>query len=265
MTSMMTTTSTMTTLFGGLAAVFVLYALGGLLPRLPAMLRALLAGLLPLVAYFVLIIGRWPGLDVVAMHISVFLAAGLVLHAVSQFRRRSGGHMHWVPKLLTAFFIALVVINGSLLYIATRGLPEPVARWWLSGDGSAVHSGFSGVVQHGQSAAKAVSSELSQTHRESQLGWQVEVSGLEGDATERRVEVRVRDRTGLPVERVEAELRLLRPGAGEASVSELLAARAPGVYEGGLRLPAGGRWVAELRLRRDGMQHYHATQELVAP
>ncbi|MDP2056705.1 MAG: hypothetical protein Q8K35_02970, partial [Thiobacillus sp.] len=123
--------NTMITLFGGLAAVLVLYVMGGAIRSLPPILRAVLAGLIPLLAYFVLIVGRWPGLDVVAMHISVFLAAGLVLFAVTQFRQYSVGRMHWAPKLLTAFFLGLVVVNGSLLYIATKGLPDPLARWWL--------------------------------------------------------------------------------------------------------------------------------------
>lgn len=257
--------NTMTSLFGGLVAVFVLYLLGGMIRSLPPILRALLAGLIPLLGYFVLIVGNWPGLDVVAMHISVFLAAGLVLYAVSQFRRRSTGRMHWVPKLLIAFFIGLVVVNGSLLYIATKGLPEPLGRWWLGSDGGAVYSGFSGVVRHGQSAAKAVSSELSQVHRESELGWQVDVVGLDGSEAERVVEVRVKDRTGLPVDRIDAELRLLRPGAADAALTLPLGALAPGVYGGVLGLPASGRWLVELRLLRERKLHYLFTQETVAP
>lgn len=258
-------TNTLLTLSGGLVAVFVLYALGGRVPGLPPLLRALLAGLLPLLAYFLLIVGRWPGLDVAAIHISVFLAAGLVLHAVTQFRHRSGGRMHWAPKLLIVFFAGLAVLNGTLLYIATQGLPEPIGRWWLSHDGSTVHSGFSGVVQHGQQAAKAVSSELTQAHRESLTGWQVDVLGLGGDAMARLAQVRVRDRTGLPVEGVEAQLRLLRPGAAQPVLTLALDARAAGVYEGVLQLPAGGRWIADVRLLRDGAQQYHYTEELMAP
>lgn len=257
--------NTLTTLFGGLAAVFVLYAAGGAIRGLPPILRALLAGLLPLLGYFVLIVGRWPGLDVAAIHISVFLAAGLVLHAVTQFRRRGTGRMHWVPKLLTAFFLGLVVVNGSLLYIATRGLPEPVARWWLGSDGGAVYSGFSGVVEHGQSAAKAVSSELSQAHRESELGWQVEMSGLDSNETPRAIQVRVKDRTGLPVDRIDGELRLQRPGAVQSPLIVPLSALDAGLYGGVLHLPASGRWLVELRLQRDGKVHYQHTQEVVAP
>lgn len=257
--------STMTTLFGGLGAVFALYLLGGAIRSLSPMLRAVLAGIVPLLAYFVLIVGRWPGLDVVAIHISVFLAAALVLFALTQFRQRSAGRMHWAPKLLTAFFIGLVFLNAALLYIATNGLPGPVARWWLGSDGNAVYSGFSGVVAHDQAAAKAVSSELSEAHRESQTGWQVEMSGLDGAGLTRPVQVRVRDRTGLPVERVQAELRLSRPGAATPALTLSLDTVEAGVYIGALTLPAAGRWLAELRLNQGGELRYHSTLELLTP
>lgn len=257
--------NTLTTLFGGLAAVFALYVAGGAIRGLPPILRALLAGLLPLLAYFVFIIGRWPGLDVAAIHISVFLAAALVLHAFTQFRRRSAGRMHWIPKLLTAFFLGLVVVNATLLYIASNGLPGPLARWWLGSEGGAVYSGFSGVVEHGQGAAKAVSSELSQAHRESELGWQIEMSGLEGNEATRAIQVRVQDRTGLPVDRIEAELRLLRPGAAQPALILPLNALDAGTYGGVLRLPTSGRWLVELRLQRDRTLQYQHTQEVLAP
>lgn len=254
--------NTMTTLFGGLAAVLVLYGIGGLFRNLPPMLRAVLAGVIPLVAYFILIVGRWPGMDVVAMHISVFLASALVLFAMTQFRQRGTERMHWAPKLLIAFFVGLALINATLLHIATKGLPEPLARWWLGSDGGAVYSGFSGVVPHGESAAKAVSSELSEAHRESQLGWQVEVSGLEQGGHSIPIQVRVKDRTGLPVERVNATVRLRRPGATLPALTLPLNAGEAGVYVGLLSVPAGGRWLAELQLLRDGEVHYRSTREL---
>lgn len=257
--------NTMITLFGGLAAVLALYAVGGLFRSLPPVLRAVLAGLVPLVVYFALIVGRWPGLDVVAIHISVFLAAALVLFALSQFHRRGGGRMHWAPKLLTGFFIGLVFVNGSLLYIATNGLPEPVAHWWLGSDGGAVYSGFSGVVTHDPNAAKAVSSELSAAHRESVLGWRVEVSGLDRSGNSRLVRIRVKDRTGLPVDGVLAELRLQRPGAVAPTLTLPLDTVEAGVYSGALTLPGDGRWLVELRLMRDGKLHYHDIQELLTP
>jgi nitrogen fixation protein FixH len=256
--------NTMITLFGGLGAVLALYAIGGFFRGLPPLLRALLAGVIPLLGYFILVMGHWPGLDVVAIHISVFLVAALVLFAMTQFRRRGAGRMHWAPKLLTGFFIGLVFINATLLYISTQGLPEPIGRWWLGSDGGPVYSGFSGVVPHGQGAARAVSSELSEAHRESLLGWQVEVTGLDGAESNRTIRVRVKDRTGLPVDRVSVELRLQRPGAAAPSLTLPLNAVDAGVYSGSLTLPAPGRWLVELRLMQGGEVHYHSIQELVA-
>ena len=257
--------TTMTTLFGGLSAVLVLYAVGGVFRSLPPMLRAVLAAVIPLMAYFVLIVGRWPGLDVVAMHISVFSATALVLFAITQFRRRGSERMHWAPKLLITFFVGLVFINATLLQIATKGLPEPLARWWLGSKGGAVYSGFSGAVPHGEGAARAVSSELSETHRELQLGWQVKVSGLESLGKVNPIQIRIRDRTGLPVERVDAEIRLLRPGATEPTLTLPLKAQEAGVYTGVLTLPATGRWLLEMRLMQDGKLYNHSIQELTAP
>jgi nitrogen fixation protein FixH len=256
--------TTMTTLFGGLSAVLVLYAVGGIFRTLPPMLRAVLAAVIPLMAYFVLIVGHWPGLDVVAMHISIFSATALVLFAITQFRRRGSERIHWAPKLLIAFFVGLVLINATLLQIATKGLPEPLARWWLGSKGGAVYSGFSGAVPHGEGAAKAVSSELNEAHRELQLGWQVTVSGLESLGKVNPIQIRIRDRTGLPVERVDAEIRLLRPGATEPTLTLPLKAQEAGVYAGVLSLPATGRWLLEMRLMQDGKLYSHSIQELTA-
>jgi nitrogen fixation protein FixH len=256
--------NTFVSLFGGLAGVLVLYAAGRAVPRLPPALRAALAGTIPLVAYFIVILGHWPGLDVVAIHISVFLAAALVLYAYSQFRRRAGGGLHWAPRLLIAFFAGLVVLNAALLHIATQGLPEPLARWWLGSDGGAVYSGFSGVVQHGQKAARAVSSELTETYRESQTGWTVDVSGLDRAARIRPLQLRVKDPTGLPVERVAAQLRLLRPGATVPAQTLSLEAGGAGVYLGVLTLPDAGRWLLEVRLLREGVLQYRSIHEVNA-
>lgn len=257
--------NTITTLFGGLASVLFLYLAGGRVRGLPLLLRAVLAGLIPLLAYFALIVGRWPGLDVVAIHISVFLAAALVLFATSQWRRRGGGRMHWAPRLLIVFFAGLVGINAALLYIATSGLPESIGRWWLGGDGGPVYSGFSGVVTHGQGAAKAVSSELSEAHREARLGWQVEVEGLDTPGRTLPVTIRVRDRTGLPVEDAQAVLMLLRPGAAAPVRRSALARTEPGVFQGALLLPDAGRWLVEVELRQQDHIRYRGTHEVTLP
>ena len=41
-----------------------------------------------------------------------------------------------------------------------------------------------------------------------------------------------------------------------------LASAEPGVYIGALVLPAGGRWLVEVRLTQDGETRYRSTQEV---
>lgn len=254
--------TTFTTLFGGLAVLFVLYFLLGFAPRLPALFRALIAGGVPLTAYFAqLWVADWPGLDVIAIHISVFIAAAAVLYVLGEYRRRHG-RLHWVPRLLIAFFILLALINASLLRIATDGLPAPVAAWWL---GDEVASGFSGVVTHAGDAAKGVSAARAAEHQRAELGWQVATEGLLQDGpSERDVVVRARDRTGLPLSGLTASLQLARPGAGETGISVPLLPADTGVYSGRLVLPGPGRWLVEIVLVA-GEARYAETRELVAP
>lgn len=257
--------TTFDTLFGGLAAVVVLFFLLGFARSLPPLFRALIAGGTPLFAYFVSLFGKsMPGLDVIAIHVSVFVAAAAVLHVLAQFRRKQG-RLHWAPRLLIAFFVLLAFINATLMQIATKGLPDSLAQWWLGSKG-VVHSGFSGVVEHGEMAAKGESSGLSRRHRQKLLGWKLEAEGLDprGPA-ERRVVVRVRDRTSLPVAGLAAKLALVRPG-GDAVVAETpLAEIQDGVYAGVVRLPQRGRWYAELNLAQAGKLKFTETRELIAP
>src|SRR3569623_435734 len=134
------------------------------------------------------------------------------------------------------FFAGLSVLLGGCLYIANKGLPEPIGRWWLGSKGGPVYSKYSNIIPHNQEAATAISSELSMAHREAELGWDIDVSGLDGNESVRTVRVRVRNHTGLPVDRVVAELRLHRPGAVQAPLTVPLPELDAGVYGGVLQV-----------------------------
>ena len=66
-------------------------------------------------------------------------------------------------------------------------------------------------------------------------------------------------------ERVDAEVRLLRPGETTPVLTLPLSAAEPGVYLGVLLLPASGLWLLELRLKLDDELRYRSMHELAAP
>lgn len=234
------------TLFGGLAAVLLLFALARSL-RMPAELAGMTAAGLPLLAYIVMLFGRWPGLDVVAIHIAVFIIAAFVLVVLSRLRARQT-RMHWVPKALIAFFLVLIAMNAGFLYVSTKGLPPALARLWLpGGDRQALNTGFAGTTRHGEEAAKAIGADLSRQHRNEALGWQVRVEGLRmptvgGNA----VTVFADGRDGRPLAGLAGEWRVARPGAQPDRVP--LTATVAGQYEARLDFPGPGLWLVELRL-----------------
>lgn len=254
--------TTLTSLVGGLLLMLILYGTLGWVTALTQATRTILASSLTLITYFFLIVGRWPGLDVVAMHISIFLVSGLLLYLYVS-RRRNKAKLHWVPKTLIGFFVLLAVINSFLLYISTRGLPPQIARYWLPGD-DIKNSGFSGVVGHDQTAAKAVSSELSRSHASTQLGWQIQVTGLqEFTQTSQVVSVKVLDRSGLPVRGLQVQLNLLRPGAVNQVATIPLVYKEAGEYSNILDIPAKGRWLVEVELSQQGQVMYREAREMV--
>ncbi len=233
------------TLFGGLAAVLMLFAVLRTL-RVPAELAGLVAAVLPLFAYTATLFGDWPGMDVVSIHIAVFIIAAFVLVVFSRHRAKQT-RMHWVPKALIAFFLVLIVLNASFLYISTQGLPPSLARVLLPGSGKeTLHTGFSGTTRHGEEAAKGIGADLSKEYRNEQLGWQVRVEGLRMPTVGRNtVTIFVEDREGKPLTGLSGSIEVARPG----SKGETRALKAgPGQYEASLEFPASGLWLVRLEL-----------------
>jgi nitrogen fixation protein FixH len=250
------------TLFGGLILVILLFALGRAY-RLPAEMAGLLAAGLPLLAFFVYLFGRWPGLDVVAIHIALFISAAFVLVVFSRYRSRQK-RMHWVPKALIVFFAVLAVLNAGFLYVATKGLPASVAGLLLpAGNHEAIHTGFAGTTRHGQEAAKAIGADLSREHRNTLLGWNVRVEGLRQPAVgENTVIVSVEDGRGVPLPGLKGELSLARPGGIPKTYPFSPTGR--GQYKSRLNFEGPGLWVLELHIAQ-GETPYRQSWEITLP
>jgi nitrogen fixation protein FixH len=245
------------TLFGGLLAVVILFAAARAL-RMPPVPAGLLAAGIPLFSYIAMLFGQWPGLDVVAIHIAVFISAAFVLVVLSRYRAKQS-RLHWAPRALIGFFVLLVVMNASFLYVSTKGLPPALAGLLLPGADRTVYTGFSGTTRHGQDAAKAIGADLSRQHRNEQLGWRVRVEGLRMPAVgENAVTVFADDREGRPLGGLSGEWQLARPGATLARVP--LKATVAGQYEARLAFTAPGLWLVELQL-----ESYRQSWEIEVP
>jgi hypothetical protein len=241
--------STLITLFGGLTVVILLFAL---LYRLPLQLRGLLSASLPLLVFFVYSALHWPGLDMMAMHIAVYVSGAFVMVMLMRHRRSSPGKMHWAPKAFITFFVLLTMLMAAFLYIAVQGLPPQIAALIMPGHQSAkMRTGFSGVYEHGEEAAGAINGQLSKQYYQNKLGWTIALQGLyKPSMGVNDVLVQAGDLYGNPLDGLTAVLYVRRPGEGGNGSPSVMTESSTGNFHGQVQLPNSGRWIVELRLTR---------------
>lgn len=253
------------TLFGGALLIVVLYYLLRMF-GVGNYWRGVIGGIVPVVGYLAWSAAHWPGGDVISMHMAVFMATATVLTVIGGRKPGAARALHWGPKVIIAFFLLLFVIDGSFLVISGQGLPPAVAKMILppaAKTSHAAHTAFSGVVPHGQEAAKSVNQYLASTDKQNKLGWSVSLSGLEHPTVghETAATVTAHGADGKPLRDTSVVLALVRPGLAQPEQMVELAETDPGIYRGRLLVSLPGLWVAAVRLQR-GNDRFELQQHL---
>ncbi len=239
-------------LFGGMFLTAMLYGVGRRL-GLANFWAAVAAAAAPSCAYLAYAFSAWPGLDAVTIHLVAYPAVAVLLAQLYGSKADHAHTLHWAPKLMIAFFLAISVLYGGFVYIAGQGLPPVLAQWLLpNAQGRNVHTGFAGVVAHHESAAKGIGQHLQMEHVLARLGWKVEVAGLMTLTPSRPapVAVFIYGPDGQAVADAAVDLSLARPGQKPGAALILDAGRDG--YRGMLPALAAGVWVARLHLAKDG-------------
>lgn len=240
-------------IFGGMLLTALLYWAGRSV-KLSNFWSAVAAAGIPVFAYLIYAVSRWPGLDVVTLHLVTYPTISVLLFQMNEKKPGRDDGVHWVPKLLIAFFLVITTVLGGFVYIAGHGLPPAMAQWLLpNAQGKTLHTGFAGVLEHGEEAAKSIAHQRNIDARLAKLGWNVEVTGLNDLVPVHPGEVRVqlRQSDGQGVAGQQLRLALIRPG-DPAGAGVVMKEVEPGDYRVSLALPAGGAWLAQLSLNADG-------------
>ena len=144
-----------------------------------AKLAAAVTALITVGLYVPYSIVRWPGGDVFAMHLAIYLLASLACGMLLSVRS-SGQGLHWGPAALSGFFIFVVVTGAIFVAVAERGLTSTLGRWLLpESTRGPVSSMFPGVISHDYHKKEALYNDyLQQVERQRQRGWQVQKGWL---------------------------------------------------------------------------------------
>jgi len=229
-----------------------------------ALRSALIVALLALTVYLSLIIGHWPGGDIVAIHLALYLLAsygcGLFLGLREQSATQPGKRVrwHWGPALLIGFFVTLAAVNAVFIVLAQRGLSPQLSQRLLPARENPVTSFFPGEISHDFQEKEALFNDyLAQRHRQEQRGWQVQKGWLQrpvfGQPATFKIVVRSRD--GDPVTDAAVTGRFLRPANSAQDTAFAMHETEAGVYLADLQLPAAGRWDLVLHVDKANERH----------
>ncbi len=241
------------TLFGGGLLVVLLYFSLRMF-KAPTYWRMIISLLVPTVAYAFYASNHWPGGDMVTMHIVFYLAVGYVSGLVgSQMGKRKKQRTEPWPIAIVTFFVVLIILQATFLVVARRGIPVQMAAWFLpEASHHAVYTAFSGVVAHGELAAKGVPQHLRSRYAlVHKLGWNLRIHSLSSATQNRPVLVTIEVttiKTGQPVNGITASLVLRYGGFSPKTHKVILRERSPGIYGALVTFDETGSWEYMLTL-----------------
>ena len=256
------------TLFGGAALIALLY-FGLRLAGVSNYWRGVISGALPTLAIMFYSLSHWPGGDVVALHLAMYVATATVLTLTGDRKKgESRQPMHWIPKIFIGFFLALALLMAAFVSISISGLPPSVAQWFMpNAANKQIYTAFSGEVPHDEAAAKVVSQYMKKSARQRQLGWRVEVDGLDRIRLDQpsEITVSVKDATGQPLVGATVRLGIKHPADGADTGKNLsLAEISPWNYRAQVGMERPGQWVAVLLIER-GQDNFETAKEIIVP
>ena len=248
------------TLFGGLAVAAVLFFVVRKV-GLSNFWAGILSGVLPFIAYIAYSTQHWPGGDVLTIHFAVYLAnAGLLIVFGGMQKKKES--MHWAPKLIIAFFVGLVLLMAILLSISSRGLPDGLVRLVLPNPSNGqVHTGFPGLIPHDRN--KLYESHVQDIEQQKNLGWHVDVQGLDAlkNNLASNVVVKLSDKQNQPIIAATVTIELWRLANSADDQTIQFSETKPGEYHATLRLSDEGSWLTDLEIVK-GEAHYALKQPI---
>ena len=227
--------------------------------RLGATSVAVLVALLALGSYLPWAILDWPGGDVLAIHLAVYLLAAFVCGVFLRNREQGkSGRLHWGPAVIIGFFVGLVVLCAVFMVVAERGLSPFLSAYLLPAHQGAVSSKFPGVISHDFQEKESLYNEyLQQREHQRERGWQIQKGWLGKPVASEPMVFKVVAHThqGEPLTGATVTGRFLRPADSRLDTPFTLPEVEPGVYQASLSLPAAGLWDLVLELREGKELH----------
>lgn len=220
---------------------------------------AAVIALLALAAYLPVVLIQWPGSDVFAIHLALYMVTAYILGIISAQRdarvHASSGPQkwfHWGPAIIVIFFTVIVAMDAVFVTMSLQGMPEALRDVFLpkpTGVRTAQTS-FPGVVpDHFYQKEEQFTRHLNALEEQKKLGWNVRFGWLVKEPVAGRkalFQVVVEEPDGNTLQGAEIRGTFMRSSDSRLDQAFVMDEASPGVYRLGIALPKPGRWQLQL-------------------
>ena len=144
----------------------------------------------------------------------------------------------WIPWLFVAFFVLVVAVNGTMIWLA-------MSSW----TGLAANQAYDKGLRYNRN--------LQAAQRQAALGWQPRLTARLVADTAAETELLVTDAQGQPLLGAAVVADFERPSSEGADFRVVLSPASPGVYRAAFELPMIGAWNAHVTIRRGDDLYVH--------
>ena len=200
------------------------------------------------------------GVDVMVMHVAVFLVTAYVLGIITSIRKQGADGerrwFYWGPALIIGFFVVVITVDAFFVSLSMKVLPSDWQGKVLPKPGSAksLHTAFPGVVHRNYyQKEKQFNKYLRSMELQRKRGWQVRKGWLTEKAVAGRelvFQVAVADHNGKPVSGAQVNGLFLRQSDSRQDQLFRMVELKPGFYRAKVILPAPGVWYLRMEVRR---------------
>lgn len=254
------------TLLGGvflIVAIFILlYSVSNMSGKMVAVVMAFAVT----ATYVPISIFLWPGADVFAIHIALYLVSVYVLAIVTSQRdaRRQAGKegfgFHWAPAAIVTFFVILIIMDSFFIMFATKGMDTDIAKILLPApqSGGKVSSHFPGTVSHDYHQKYEQYVEYSKRYEaQKSRNWSIRKGWLSEAVVNQPAifRVEIKTNTNQVVKNAKVSGTFLRPADSKLDTRFSMQEIEPGIYQQSITLTQPGNWDLILKIHKDKDDH----------
>ncbi len=211
----------------------------------------------------------WPGADVYAMHLAIYLLALYATTIISSQKSQSK-KLHWALKAIFSFFAVVLIVNSVFVYLAQTGMNSGLAKWFLPEPKSkaSVQSVFPGVVSHDfREKGNQFNTYQEQRLNQDSLGWVVKLgwqdAALMGKSN--TFKLKVTQKNGMPLRNAIITVKFLYPANLKYDQTHFLTESESGLYHVNMQLMQSGNWDVIVNIKHADGQYELRSKTTLKP